>query len=135
MVTYGDGVGNINIKNLIDFHKSNGKIATITGVSPPSAFGQIHAKDSKVIEFNEKSQIKEGIINGGFFVFKREIFNYLSDDEACDLEMGVLEQLTREEQLMVFRHEGGWACMDTYRDTVYLNELWENNQAFWKIWH
>ena len=135
MVTYGDGIGNVNIKDLINFHQSNGKIATVTGVSPPSAFGQIHAQDSRVIEFNEKPQIKEGIINGGFLVFNRKIFAYLTEDETCDLEMGALEQLTREEQLMVFRHEGGWACMDTYRDTVHLNQLWEKDQAFWKVWH
>jgi glucose-1-phosphate cytidylyltransferase len=134
MVTYGDGVGDINIKKLVDFHQSNGKIATVTGVSPPSAFGQIHAKDSTVIEFNEKPQIKEGIINGGFLIFNRKIFDYLNEDETCDLEMGALEQLTRKKELMVFRHEGGWSCMDTYRDTVYLNQLWDNDQAFWKVW-
>jgi glucose-1-phosphate cytidylyltransferase len=134
MVTYGDGVGDINIKKLVDFHQSNGKIATVTGVSPPSAFGQIHAKDSTVIEFNEKPQIKEGIINGGFLIFNRKIFDYLKEDETCDLEMGALEQLTRKKELMVFRHQGGWSCMDTYRDTVYLNQLWDNDQAFWKVW-
>ena len=134
MVTYGDGIGNVNIKNLINFHRSNEKIATVTGVSPPSAFGQIHAQDSRVIEFSEKPQIKEGIINGGFLVFNRKIFDYLTEHETCDLEMGALEQLTREQQLMVFRHEGAWACMDTYRDTVYLNQLWDNGQAFWKLW-
>ena len=135
MVTYGDGVSNIDIRNLVDYHKKHGRIATVTGVSPPSAFGQIHAKNSEVVEFHEKPQIKEGIINGGFFVFNRKIFNYLNGDETCDLEMGALEQLTGEQQLMVFRHEGGWACMDTYRDTIYLNQLWENGQAFWKVWH
>ena len=134
MVTYGDGVGDIDIKKLVDFHQSNGKIATVTGVSPPSAFGQILAEDSTVIEFNEKPQIKEGIINGGFLIFNRKIFDYLNEDETCDLEMGALEQLTRKKELMVFRHEGGWACMDTYRDTVYLNQLWNSNKAFWKVW-
>ena len=134
MVTYGDGVGDIDIKKLVDFHQSNGKIATVTGVSPPSAFGQILAEGSTVIEFNEKPQIKEGIINGGFLIFNRKIFDYLNEDETCDLEMGALEQLTRKKELMVFRHEGGWACMDTYRDTVYLNQLWNNDKAFWKVW-
>ena len=134
MVTYGDGVGDIDIKKLVDFHQSNGKIATVTGVSPPSAFGQILAEDSTVIEFSEKPQIKEGIINGGFLIFNRKIFDYLNEDETCDLEMGALEQLTRKKELMVFRHEGGWACMDTYRDTVYLNQLWNSNKAFWKVW-
>jgi glucose-1-phosphate cytidylyltransferase len=135
MVTYGDGVSNIDIRSLVDYHKKHGRIATVTGVSPPSAFGQIHVKNLEVVEFHEKPQIKEGIINGGFFVFNRKIFNYLNGDETCDLEMGALEQLTGEQQLMVFRHEGGWACMDTYRDTIYLNQLWENGQAFWKVWH
>ena len=135
MVTYGDGVSNIDIRSLVDYHKKHGRIAPVTGVSPPSAFGQIHVKNLEVVEFHEKPQIKEGIINGGFFVFNRKIFNYLNGDETCDLEMGALEQLTGEQQLMVFRHEGGWACMDTYRDTIYLNQLWENGQAFWKVWH
>ena len=135
MVTYGDGVSDIDIRSLVDYHKKHGKIATVTGVSPRSAFGQIHAENSRVVEFHEKPQIKEGIINGGFFVFNKKIFNYLNGDETCDLEMGALEQLTGEQQLMVFRHEGGWACMDTYRDTIYLNQLWENGQAFWKVWH
>jgi glucose-1-phosphate cytidylyltransferase len=135
MVTYGDGVGDINIKDLINFHNSKNKIATMTGVNPPSVFGQINAKGSKIIEFNEKPHIADTFINGGFIVFNRKIFDYLTEDKTCDLEHGALEQLAREEQLMVFRHEGDWACMDTYRDTVNLNQLWDNNQAFWKIWH
>jgi glucose-1-phosphate cytidylyltransferase len=134
MVTYGDGVGDINIKDLISFHNSKNKIATITGVNLPSNFGQIYAEGSKIIEFNEKPNIKERIINGGFIVFNRKIFDYLTEDKNCDLEHGVFEQLALEEQLLVFRHEGSWACMDTYRDTVSLNQLWDNNQAFWKIW-
>jgi glucose-1-phosphate cytidylyltransferase len=135
MVTYGDGVSDIDIRSLVDYHKKHGRIATITGVNPRSAFGQIHVENSRVVKFHEKPQIKEGIINGGFFVFNKKIFNYLNGDETCDLEMGALEQLTGEQQLMVFRHEGGWACMDTYRDTIHLNQLWENGQAFWKVWH
>ena len=134
MVTYGDGIGDINIKDLISFHNSKNKIATMTGVNPPSVFGQINAEGSKIIEFNEKPHIADTFINGGFIVFNRKIFDYLTEDKTCDLEHGALEQLAREEELMVFRHKGDWACMDTYRDSINLNQLWDNNQAFWKIW-
>lgn len=132
MVTYGDGVSDINISNLLDFHKKHGKVGTVTGVSPRSSYGQIKQEDGKVCAFIEKPKIEEGLINGGFFVFKNKIFDYLNSNHDCDFEIGPLEQLTKETQLMVYHHQGDWACMDTYRDSVSLNNLWNKGQAFWK---
>lgn len=134
LVTYGDGVADVDIKALLAFHKRHGKVATITGVRPRSSFGEIREEDRKVLQFVEKPQISTGLINGGFFVFTAEVFDYLSDDDACDFEKGPLEKLVAAGQVMVHVHEGGWACMDTYRDVEYLNMLWETNQAFWKVW-
>lgn len=134
LLTYGDGVANIDIKALLEFHKDHGKIATMTGVRPPSRFGEIATDDNKVINFNEKPSVSEGFINGGFFVFKKELFNYLSEDENCILERSPLETLVKEGQLMMRPHKDFWHCMDTYRDNLLLNEMWENEQAPWKIW-
>jgi len=133
MVTYGDGVANININDLVEFHKNHGKIATLTGVMPPSRFGTLLVNRNEVIEFNEKPQASGGLINGGFFVFNKRLFDYLSDDDSCDLEIGVLDKLAKEGELMVYQHTGDWACMDTVRDLEYLNNLWSSGRAFWKI--
>ncbi len=134
MVTYGDGVADIDIKKLVEFHKSHGKIATLTGVKPLSRFGELQVEGERVKEFTEKPQSSEGLINGGFFVFRKEIFNYLEDKDDCDLEYGALEELAKEGQLIVYRHDGFWACMDTYRDMEYLNKLWAQGKAEWKVW-
>tara|TARA_B100001971_G_scaffold209074_1_gene231992 strand:- start:184 stop:963 length:780 start_codon:yes stop_codon:yes gene_type:complete len=134
MVTYGDGVSNINIKQLIEFHKEHGKVATVTGVNPRYSYGLIKENKGKVISFIEKPKIEEGLVNGGFFVFRKNFFDYLSQDDDCDFEIGPLEQLSSKGELMVYHHKGDWACMDTYRDTIFLNRLWESNQAFWKEW-
>lgn len=134
MATYGDGVADINIGSLIDFHKSHGKIATLTGVKPLSRFGELQVEGKVVREFAEKPQSAEGLINGGFFVFRKEIFNYLEDRENCDLEYGALEELAKRGELMVYRHGGFWACMDTIRDMEYLNRLYEGGKAAWKSW-
>ncbi len=134
MVTYGDGVGNIDIKKLFDFHKSHGKIATVTGVRPPSLFGELQVKDNKAIIFAEKPQTSTGLISGGFFVFNRKFFEYLTNDDNCDFEKGPLEKIASKGELMVYTHDGAWACMDTYRDVEYLNKLWQTNEAFWKVW-
>jgi glucose-1-phosphate cytidylyltransferase len=134
MVTYGDGVGNIDIKKLLEFHNSHGKTATVTGVRPPSLFGELQVKDNKAVIFAEKPQTSTGLISGGFFVFNRKLFDYLTDDDNCDFEKGPLEKIAAEGQLMVYTHEGAWACMDTYRDVEYLNRLWQKNEAFWKVW-
>lgn len=134
MVTYGDGVANIDLNSLIDFHRSHGKIATLTGVKPLSRFGEIQADGDIVKEFTEKPQSSEGLINGGFFVFKRKILDYLEDRDDSDLEYGVFEKLSENGELMVYRHDGFWSCMDTYRDMEYLNRLWSQGKALWKKW-
>jgi glucose-1-phosphate cytidylyltransferase len=134
LLTYGDGVSDIDLEALIKFHHSHGKIATLTGVSPASQFGEMKTDGNKVIKFREKPDSSGQLINGGFFIFNRRILDYLSLDDTCDLEIGALEHLASIGELMVFRHEGRWACMDTLRDTEFLNKLWSNNNAFWKTW-
>lgn len=134
MVTYGDGVADINIKKLVEFHKSHGKIFTITGVHAPARFGEIIEKNGKVLLFEEKPQTSVGLINGGFMVFNNEFLDYLTPDENCDLERGILEELAGKGEVMVYKHEGNWECMDHERDVDHLNKIWNNNQAFWKIW-
>jgi glucose-1-phosphate cytidylyltransferase len=134
MLTYGDGLAHININDLTSFHKKHGKIGTLTGVMPPSRFGELEIKDNSVISFTEKPQASEGLINGGYFVFNRQIFDYLSEDDVCDFEVGPLEELANDGELMVYPLMREWACMDTIRDTDYLNNLWKSGNAFWKIW-
>jgi glucose-1-phosphate cytidylyltransferase len=134
MVTYGDGVANINIQELLAFHLHHGKTGTVTGVRPPSLFGELVVEKNKALLFSEKPQTSAGLINGGFFVFNKNLFNYLTDDDSCDFEKGPLEKISADGELMVYIHDGSWACMDTYRDMEYLNRLWEEGQAFWKIW-
>lgn len=134
MMTYGDGVADIDITALLVFHRSHGKLATVTGINPASRFGELKIKGERVEAFCEKPEAGSGLISGGFFVFNKGIFDYLSTDDNCDLEIGPLEKIAREGQLMVYKHTGSWACMDTLRDMDYLNKLWEENKAFWKIW-
>lgn len=134
MMTYGDGIANVNIYKLIEFHKLHGKMATVTGINPASRFGELKTDGDCVSSFSEKPQNGNGIINGGFFVFNRAIFDYLSTNDSCDLEYGPLEEIAKDGQLMVYKHRGFWACMDTIRDMEYLNKLWEGGQAQWKIW-
>jgi glucose-1-phosphate cytidylyltransferase len=134
MLTYGDGVANIDLRRLLDFHLSHGRIGTVTGVRPPSLYGELQVSGDSVEVFSEKPQASGGMISGGFFVFSRKLFDYLSDDDDCDLERGPLEQLSRDGQLNVYDHRGEWACMDNYRDFEYLNALWAGNRAFWRIW-
>lgn len=133
MLTYGDGVSGMNINDLVDFHKSHGKIATVTAVKPSARFGGMKFDGDRVIEFTEKPQSGEGFINGGFFVFEPAIFEYLHKDDTV-LEGDPLENLARDNQLMAFKYEGFWQCMDTLRDKKLLEKLWENNNAPWKIW-
>jgi glucose-1-phosphate cytidylyltransferase len=134
MVTYGDGVGNIDIRKLLDFHNRHGKIATVTGVRPPSLFGELVVKDNRALIFSEKPQTSAGLISGGFFVFNRKLFDYLTDDDNCDFEKGPLEKIAAKGELMVYVHDGPWICMDTYRDVVYLNNEWASGKAPWKVW-
>jgi glucose-1-phosphate cytidylyltransferase len=134
LLTYGDGVANIEIERLVNFHLSHGKLATVTGVRPPSRFGELIAKGERVIEFGEKPQVGSSMINGGFFVFDRGVFSYLSDDDGCILEKDPLERLATDGELMVYQHSGFWQCMDTLRDMNLLNEYWEKGEAPWKVW-
>ena len=135
MLTYGDGVIDLDIKKLVEYHKSHGKIITITGVHPPARFGEIVEKNDKVISFEEKPQTSSGLINGGYMVFNRALLNYLSSDENGDFEFGPLEKLVGLGEVMVYKHAGKWECMDHERDVAYLNKLWVNGSAFWKKWN
>lgn len=134
MLTYGDGVANININKLVEFHRSHGKIGTVTGVHPSSRFGDLVIKDGKVTHFHEKLQANKGLVSGGFFVFKKQFFEYISDDEKCVLEKEPLEKLTEDGQLMVHQHEGFWQCVDTYRELEALNGMWKKGDPPWKVW-
>ncbi len=134
MCTYGDGVSDVDINDLIKFHKSHGKILTITGVHPPSRFGEIAEQNGQLVSFKEKPQSSVGLINGGFFVFNKKLFDYLSDDENCDLEYETFEKLVPQGEVMVYRHLSNWECVDTERDLKHLNKLWTEGKAFWKKW-
>lgn len=134
MLTYGDGVGDVDIDALLKFHKAHGKIVTVTGINPAARFGEMMADNGHVTAFREKPEAAHGLVNGGFFVCSRKIFDYLGSDQDCDFEYGPLEQIVKEGQMMVYQHKGFWACMDTLRDMEYLNGLWEENRAPWKIW-
>lgn len=131
--TYGDGVSNVNIGDLLQFHRKQGKIATVTAVRPPARFGELVIENDHVVDFVEKPQVGEGWINGGFMVFEPEIFRYLKDDQSI-LERDGLETLAREGQLAAFRHDGFWQCMDTLRDKRLLESLWLSTKAPWKVW-
>ncbi len=132
-LTYGDGLSDINITESLEFHRSHGKIATVTGVSPPSRYGELFIQGDHVKSFQEKSETSNGRINGGYFVFSRKLFDYLEDREDCILEREPLEKLAVEGELCVKQHNGFWQCMDTYRDYKYLNNMWQKGQAPWKI--
>lgn len=132
MLTYGDGIANINISDLVNFHKAHKKLATVTAVHPPARFGVIRVDDHDRVEyFQEKNQTDSGWINGGFFIFKKEIFNYLINDETV-LEDIPLRNLTLNGELMAFKHRAFWQCMDTLRDREFLEELWSAGGAPWK---
>lgn len=133
MVTYGDGVTNVNIQALVDFHRSHGKLATITTVHPLFRFGAVTLETgNRVTSFREKPTLEDWV-NAGFFVFNRAVFDYLDDDQSV-LEQTALPRLAKEEQLMAFHHNGPLFAMDTYRDYLHMNELWEQGAAPWKIW-
>jgi len=131
MLTYGDGVSNVNIKQTVRFHKRHGKIATITAVRPPVRFGELKISRNKVKSFKEKPQVGQGWINGGFFIFNNKVLNFIRNDQTM-LEKEPLEKLTKTGQLMAFEHKGFWKCMDTMRDKILLNKLWKEGNALWK---
>jgi glucose-1-phosphate cytidylyltransferase len=135
MATYGDGVSDVNIDKLIEFHRHHGKLATVTGVNPIARFGELKMSGDRVTSFLEKPQVADGgLISGGFFVFNRKLFDYLSFEESCDLEYGALETIAAQGELMVYVHRGFWYCMDTLRDVERLDAMWKKNQAPWKVW-
>lgn len=133
MVTYGDGVSNIDLRALVSFHHSHGRLATVTAVRPPARYGGLIFDGDIVAQFTEKPQTGEGWINGGFLVFNPGIFDYLEDDQSS-LEVGLLEKLAENKQLAAYKHDSFWQCMDTLRDKRLLESLWQNGAHPWKIW-
>lgn len=133
MLTYGDGVADVNLKSLLAFHLKHGKPATVTAVRPPARFGGLVILENKVLEFSEKPQTGEGWINGGFFVFEPDVLDYIEDDQTI-LEREPLEKLAAQGQLMAFHHEGFWQPMDTLREKSLLESLWAEGKAPWKVW-
>ncbi len=133
-LTYGDGVSDVNIQELISFHKSKQSVATLTAIHPPERFGVLDISGEYVTEFHEKHRGESSWINGGFFVFEPKIFDYLQDGDSTILERTPLETLAKEENLTAFKHNGFWYPMDTLRDKKYLENLWTNGDAHWKIW-
>lgn len=133
MLTYGDGVSSLDINELLAFHKKHGRLATITAARPPARFGGMVFDGNRVIRFNEKPQIGEGWINGGFFVLEPGIIDYIDGDSTI-FEREPLERLAADGQLMAFHHEGFWQCMDTLREVRFLEGLWQSGQAQWKVW-
>jgi glucose-1-phosphate cytidylyltransferase len=133
MVTYGDGVSNIDLDALLEFHRSHGRLATVTAVRPPARFGGLLFDGDEVTRFTEKPQIGEGWINGGYLVFEPEIFDYLHGDNAS-LEADALEDVARDGQLMAYLHDEFWQCMDTLRDVRLLERLWEAGDPAWRVW-
>ena len=132
MLTYGDGVADINLAALEEFHRSHGKMATVTAVHPVARFGELKIDGDRVTSFQEKPQVTQGWINGGFLLCQPEFFDLIEDDSTI-LECEPLEQAARMGQLMAYKHSGFWQCMDTKRDKDLLEELWNKNQAPWQI--
>jgi len=132
LLTWGDGVADIDIPKLIEFHRSHGKLATVTAVRPPARFGHLVFDGNAVTEFSEKPQVGEGWINGAFFVLEPEVLDYIEGDSTL-FEGEPLEALARDGQLMAYKHDSFWQCMDTLRDKVRLESLWKNNPP-WKVW-
>jgi len=134
MVTYGDGVADIDIQKLLDFHRVHKKLATVTGVFPPARFGAIVADGPVVLEFREKQQLRSELINGGFFVMQKEVLSLFPEHTTLNLERDILPKLAAMGELALYRHEGYWQCMDTIRDRELLEEVWGSGKAPWKVW-
>jgi glucose-1-phosphate cytidylyltransferase len=133
MMTWGDGVADIDLNRLLAFHRAHGKLATVTAVRPPARFGHIELDGDVVTEFSEKPQAREGWINGAFFVLEPEVLGYIEGDDT-EWEKEPLERLAADGQLMAYRHEGFWQCMDTLRERKLLEQLWDSGRAPWKVW-
>jgi glucose-1-phosphate cytidylyltransferase len=134
LLTYGDGLSNLNIRDLLEFHRSHGKIGTVTTVQAPGRFGEIELDGIRVKEFNEKPLIARGRISGGYFVFQRQLFERLNDDPGLIFEYAPLMQLARDSELMAYLHDDFWHAMDSSRDYKFLNDLWNSGKAPWNIW-
>lgn len=133
MLTWGDGVSNVNLKKLVEFHRSHGKLATVTAVRPPARFGHILFDGDKVREFSEKPQTSEGWINGAFFVLEPKVFDYIAGDQI-QWEAEPMEKLAHDGELIAYRHDDFWQCMDTLRDKKRLQDLWDQGNPPWKTW-
>jgi glucose-1-phosphate cytidylyltransferase len=133
MLTWGDGVSNVNLHDLLAFHRSHGRLATVTAVRPPARFGRLELENDRVVEFSEKPQLGEGWINGAFFVLEPQVFKYV-DGDATQWEREPLERLARDGELMAYKHESFWQCMDTLRDRKLLEHLWQSGNPPWKTW-
>lgn len=134
LLTYGDGVSDVDLTELAAFHRAHGKIGTVTAISPPSRFGEMEINGPRVVQFMEKPLTARGMINGGFFVFEREFLDRLDDDPALVLELGPLTSLAEDGQLMAYAHRGFWHAMDSSRDHAHLNRLWSEGSAPWRTW-
>jgi len=130
-MTYGDGLANVDLNKLTNFHKKHGKLATLTAVRPMPRFGNIILNGNKIIEFNEKDSLQEGWINGGFFILNKGVFDYISNKENCIFERGPLQNLSRDGHLMAFKHESFWYPMDNLRDKKHLNSLYKKKLHRW----
>jgi glucose-1-phosphate cytidylyltransferase len=133
MLTWGDGVCDIDLRKLLEFHRSHGRLATITAVRPPARFGKLTLEENRVVDFSEKPQLDEGWINGAFFVLEPGVIDYIEGDDT-PWEKDPLERLAADGQLMAYKHDSFWQCMDTLRDRVLLENLWQSGNASWKTW-
>lgn len=133
-LTYGDGVCNVDLDQLVNFHKNHGKLATVSAVRPPSRFGEMVIEGDNVSVFDEKSQMHTGFINGGFFVLNKKVLDYLTKDEECDFEFGPLQKIVKDKELKAYKHNGFWQCMDNVRERDFLNQLIEKGNAPWIKW-
>lgn len=134
MLTYGDGVSDVDLNALLEQHRSSGKTVTLTGIQPGGRFGVLDLEGQTVMGFREKAREDGGWINGGFMVMEPEVFDYLSAEESCILERAPLETLARDRKLGIYKHIGFWQCMDTQRDRGALEQLWNSRKAPWNIW-
>jgi glucose-1-phosphate cytidylyltransferase len=134
LLTYGDGLSDVDVPKSVEFHKSHGKVATVTGVRPQSRFGELITSGQQVQRFSEKPNVEQGYINGGFFVFDTRMLDYVTDDDSCILERAPLEKVAADGQLMIYPHHGFWQCMDTLRDLQRLEEEWNGGNAPWVNW-
>lgn len=134
LMTYGDGVCDIDFERLLAFHKGHGRLATVSGVFPPARFGELVTEGEQVTCFTEKPQAREGRVSGGYFVLDRAVLDYLSDDDGCVFEREPLSRLAQDGELRMYQHDGFWQCMDTKRDLDLLTEMWDSGQAPWACW-